>query len=62
MKTPAFQAGAESLDVRLFPLSDIPWETMAFPVVSEALRRYVADAKTGEFRLHLDSLPDKPGF
>jgi len=62
MKTPAFQAGAESLEVRLFPLSDIPWETMAFQVVSEALRRYVADAKTGEFRLHLGNLPDKPGF
>jgi ADP-ribose pyrophosphatase YjhB (NUDIX family) len=62
MKTPTFQAGAESLDVRLFPLSDIPWETMAFPVVSEALRRYVADAKSGEFRLHLGSLPDKPAF
>mgnify|MGYP003326560402 CR=1 FL=1 len=28
-----------------FPLSGIPWETMAFPVVSEALRRYVVDAK-----------------
>jgi len=62
MKTPAFQAGPESLDVKLFSLSDIPWETMAFPVVSEALRRYVVDAKNGEFRLHLDSLPDKPGF
>ena len=62
MKTPVFQAGAESLDVRLFSLSAIPWDTMAFPVVSEALRCYVADAKAGEFRLHLDSLPDKPGF
>ncbi len=62
MTTPVFQAGPESLDVRLFPLSEIPWETMAFPVVSEALRRYVSDAKSGEFRLHLDSLPDKPGF
>jgi hypothetical protein len=62
MKTPAFQAGPESLDVRLFPLSAIPWDTMAFPVVSEALRRYMADAKAGEFRLHLGSLPDKPRF
>jgi ADP-ribose pyrophosphatase YjhB (NUDIX family) len=62
MKTPAFQAGPESLEVRLLPLSDIPWETMAFPVISEALRRYVADAKNGEFPVHLASLPDKPGF
>jgi hypothetical protein len=35
---------------------------MAFPVVHEALRRYVADAKAGEFRLHLDTLPDRPAF
>ena len=61
MKTATFQAGPESLDVRLFSLSEIPWETMAFPVVSEALRRYVADAKAGEFRLHLANLPDKLG-
>ena len=62
MKAPQFKAGPESLDVRLFPLSAIPWETMAFPVVSEALRRYVADAKSGEFPLYLASLPDKPAF
>ena len=62
MKSPQFKAGPESLDVRLFPLSAIPWETMAFPVVSEALRRYVADAKSGEFPLYLASLPDKPAF
>ncbi|MDF0649879.1 MAG: hypothetical protein P0121_00215 [Nitrospira sp.] len=46
----------------MFPLPDIPWGTMAFPGVSEALRRYVGDAKNGEFRLHLDSRPEKPVF
>jgi hypothetical protein len=35
---------------------------MAFPVVTEALRRYVVDAKSGNFPLHLDSLPDKPAY
>jgi ADP-ribose pyrophosphatase YjhB (NUDIX family) len=62
MNTPVFEAGPESMDVRLFPLSDIPWSTMAFPVVTEALRRYVVDAKSGNFPLHLDSLPDKPAY
>lgn len=62
MTAPTFMAGPESLDVRLFSLSAIPWETMAFPVVSEALRRYVADAKNGEFPVHLASLPDQPLF
>ena len=62
MKTPEFKPGAESLDVRLFSLSEIPWETMAFPVVSEALRHYVADATRGEFPLYLASMPDQPAF
>lgn len=56
MTAPTFQAGPESLDVRLFSLSDIPWENMAFPVVTEALSRYVDDIKTGRFPLHLGSL------
>lgn len=38
------------------------WETMAFPVVSEALRCYMADAKTGKFPFHLASLLDRPAF
>ena len=59
MNTPAFQAGPESLDVQLFSLSDIPWEAIAFPVVREALLRYVADVQTGQFQLHLASLMDR---
>ncbi len=62
MTTPAFEAGPESLEVRLFPLSAIPWRRMAFPVVSEALKRYVDDVATGQFSLHLASLSDKPAF
>ena len=62
MNTPMFQAGPESLDVRLFSLSEIPWKQMAFPVVREALKRYVNDAATGQFPLHLVNLSDRPGF
>ena len=59
MLTPTYEAGSESLEVRLFSLSAIPWDEMAFPVVSEALRCYVADVARGQFELHLASLPDR---
>jgi len=59
MLTPICEAGSESLEVRLFPLTAIPWKEMAFPVVSEALRRYVDDVTNGQFQLHLASLPDR---
>ncbi|MBH0185222.1 MAG: NUDIX hydrolase [Nitrospira sp.] len=56
------EAGAESLEVRLFPLAEIPWDHIAFPVVRDALKRYVDDSKTGRFQLHLASLSDRPPF
>jgi ADP-ribose pyrophosphatase YjhB (NUDIX family) len=62
MLTPGYEAGAESLEVRLFSLAEIPWDHMAFPVVREALKRYVDDSKTGRFQLHLASLSDRPPF
>jgi ADP-ribose pyrophosphatase YjhB (NUDIX family) len=49
----AFEAGAESLDVRLFERREIPWADIAFPVVEDALRRYVEDVAGGTFRLHV---------
>ena len=59
MLTPAYQAGSESLEVKLFPLTDIPWDEMAFPVVREALRRYVEDVTRGQFQVHLATLQDR---
>jgi len=35
--TPAYAAGEESLDVRLFPPEEIPWSEIAFPSVHWAL-------------------------
>ena len=60
MLTPAYKAGTESLEARIFPLSGIPWDQIAFPVVHEALRRYVGDVMSGRFQLHVASLPDRP--
>jgi ADP-ribose pyrophosphatase YjhB (NUDIX family) len=54
-----FEAGVESLDVRLFDPRAIPWNEIAFPVVKDALRRYLEDLERGEFRLHVADLPDR---
>jgi ADP-ribose pyrophosphatase YjhB (NUDIX family) len=51
-----FAAGTESLEVGLFSESDIPWDDLAFPTVSNTLRFFFADlAKVkegGQFSLH----------
>jgi ADP-ribose pyrophosphatase YjhB (NUDIX family) len=59
LMTETFEAGVESLDVRLFDRQHIPWDHIAFPVVSDALRRYVEDIGRGSFRLHVADLGDR---
>lgn len=44
-----FSAGAESLAVKLFDEAEIPWESLAFPVVKQLLREYFEDSKKGEY-------------
>jgi len=39
LASPAFSAGPESLDVRLFDWQDIPWNDVAFPSVVWGLRQ-----------------------
>lgn len=53
---PEFKPGTESLDVRLFALDEIPWDDLAFPVIHEALERYVADVARGTFPMHFGSV------
>lgn len=47
----AFGPGAESLEVDLFRQDAIPWDEMAFPVVSETLALYWRDRANGAFGL-----------
>jgi ADP-ribose pyrophosphatase YjhB (NUDIX family) len=60
LKTKQFGIGPESLDVRLFHPSDIPWDSIAFPVVKDALRRYVEDLDKGEWTIHVADVPASP--
>jgi ADP-ribose pyrophosphatase YjhB (NUDIX family) len=46
-----FGPGSESLDVRLFQESEIPWGQIAFPVVKETLGLYFRDRTSGLFSL-----------
>ncbi len=52
LSSPSFAAGHESLEVKLVSEEDIPWEEIAFPVIEETLRRFLADRKTGAFGFH----------
>lgn len=45
-------AGEESLEVRLFDESEIPWEDIAFPTVGQTLRFFFADRSVGNYGLH----------
>ncbi len=44
-----FGTGEESLDVRLFSESDIPWDNIAFKVINLTLTRYFDEKKEGQF-------------
>jgi ADP-ribose pyrophosphatase YjhB (NUDIX family) len=48
-----FSPGPESLEVRLFKESEIPWEDIAFKTVAKTLRAFFEDRARGHFRLHI---------
>lgn len=47
-----FGPGPESLEVELFEEKDIPWDEMAFPVMTQTLQHYFRDRKQDVFQLH----------
>ncbi len=59
---PEFSAGTESLEVRLFDESEIPWETIAFRTISRTLRcffwdrRQIRRKEQADFPLRVSSL------
>ena len=56
LRAPEFGPGTESLEVALFAEADIPWEDLAFPVVSETLKLYFADRSRGSFGIYTGDL------
>lgn len=60
MTSPAFLAGEESLEVRLFPATKIPWDTLSFRSVKLSLEHYLNDRSNGVFRFHENELLPDP--
>lgn len=53
----------ETLEVGLYDEEDIPWDDLAFPVVTETLTRYFASRKTPDgcvYHADIHSRPDQP--
>lgn len=46
-----FDISDESLEVALFREHEIPWNALAFPTITNALKFYFSDRKTGQFPL-----------
>ena len=51
-----FSPGVESLEVALFHESEIPWDQMAFRVITATLEHFFADRRQGRFPLHLGTI------
>ena len=54
-------SGEETLEVRLFDENEIPWDELAFPVVTESLQRYYDRHQHRTKRVHLVDIHSKPG-
>ena len=51
-----FGPGAESLEVRLFAESEIPWESLAFRTIARTLRNFFLDRRLDAFTLHVSAI------
>jgi len=59
LKDGYMKAGEESLDVGLFSSDEIPWDELAFPVVTESLQRYFEDRPN--HKVHFADIRGRPG-
>jgi len=50
------RAGAETLEVKLFAESEIPWDRLAFATVRNTLAHYYGDRRSGEYKFHMGTI------
>ena len=55
-----FGPGQESLEVKLFSETEIPWDALAFRPVRYSLEHYFAERGKGQFTLHTGELVPAP--
>jgi ADP-ribose pyrophosphatase YjhB (NUDIX family) len=58
---PNVSPGAETLEVRLFAESEIPWDQIAFASVRNALVHYFEDRKKGRYPFHMGTIEPAAG-
>jgi len=51
-----FSPGPESLETALYDEADIPWDEIAFPVVTKSLRRFFADRVRGVYEPFIEQV------
>ncbi|OZB15171.1 MAG: NUDIX hydrolase [Marinobacter sp. 34-60-7] len=51
-----FGVGEESLESRLFPVNDIPWDELSFPTVRRTLELFLEDMKTERYGVHVTDI------
>ncbi len=56
MQSDRFGPGEESLEVELFDEADIPWDDIAFPSVTYALKRFLEDRDRGVSDVHVTAM------
>ncbi len=56
MRNSQFSGGKESLEVKLFHHSTIPWNEIAFRVVRTTIKHFVSDSEKGEYPLHIGTI------
>ncbi len=53
-------AGDETLEVQLCNEADIPWDELAFPIVTDTLRHFFSDRKHGSFPVRNSDIQGSP--
>ena len=61
LRDDAVSAGTESLQVKLFDESEIPWDELSFAVVIESLQRYFEDCQRGTIGMHRADIYSRSG-
>ena len=51
-----YDIGEETLEARLFREPDIPWNELAFPVISRTLAHYFRDRQSGTFPVRVEDI------
>ena len=58
---PDFAPGLESLECKLYSEKQIPWSEIAFPTITQTLRYYFQDLKSGSFSQHIGDFLRRDG-